>query len=137
MKNILRKSISIMLCLVMMFSVFSVSFISNAADAESESTIMPRYSTIAGYGVGFDVSGFTATATANLTSQVKTSLKIVIYLQKETSDGYETVETWTTSKSSGYSIALDGTSTINIFLNYRIKVVMTAGPETITVFRYE
>lgn len=137
MKNIFKKSMSILLCLVMMFSIFSVSFASNAAETESENTIMPRYSTIAGYGVGFDVSGFTATATANVTSQVSTSLKIVIYLQKETSDGYETVETWTKTKVSGYSLALEETATANIFCNYRIKVVMTAGSETITVFRYE
>lgn len=136
MKNIFKKSMSIMLCLVMMFSIFSVSLISNAAENESESTIMPRYSTIAGYSVGFDVSGFTATATVTLSSQVKTSLKIVIYLQKETSDGYETVETWTKT-GTGYALLLEESASANIFYNYRIKVVMTAGSETITVFRYE
>lgn len=134
MKNIFKKSRSIMLCLVMMFSIFSVSFASNAA--ETENTIMPRYSTIAGYGVDFMVSGFTATASADVTSQVSTSLKIVIYLQKETSDGYETVKTWTKT-GTGYGIALEESTSANIFYNYRIKVVMTAGSETITVFRYE
>lgn len=136
MKNILKKSLSILLCMIIMFSAFSVLLVSNAAETESESTIMPRYSTIAGYGVGFDVSGFTATANANLTSQVSTSLKIVIYLQKETSDGYETVKTWTET-GTGYGIALEESASANIFCNYRIKVVMTAGSETITVFRYE
>ena len=97
---------------------------------------MPRYSTIAAYSVGFDVSGFTATATAVLDSQVSTNLKIVIYLQKETSDGYETVKTWTKT-GTGYGIALEESATANIFLNYRIKVTMTAGLETITVYRYE
>lgn len=118
-----------------MFSAFSVSFISNAAEAE-ENTIMPRYSTIAGYGVGFDVSGFNINARANLSSQVSTNLKIVIYLQKETSDGYETVKTWTKT-GTGYALLLEETATANIFYNYRIKVVMTAGSETITVYRYE
>ncbi len=136
MKKFLKKSISIFLCLTIIFSVFSISLISNAADSESENTIMPRYSTIASYGVGFDVSGFTATARANLTSQISTNLKIVIYLQKETSDGYETVKTWTET-GTGYGIALEESATVNIFLNYRIKVTMTAGSETITVYRYE
>lgn len=136
MKNIFKKALSIILCLVMIFSVFSVSLITNAAEGEPENVIMPRYSTIAGYGVDFQVSGFTATAAANLSSQVSTNLKIVIYLQKETSSGYETVETWTKT-GTGYGIALEKSATANIFLNYRIKVTMTAGSETITVYRYE
>ena len=136
MKTTIKKSLSIILCLVMLFSVFSVSFVSNAAVVDNGNEIMPLWTTIASYSVNFDVSGLTATAYAHLTSQVSTSLKIVIYLQKETSDGYETVKTWTKT-GSGYNLALEETATANIFLNYRIKVTMTAGSETITVFRYE
>lgn len=136
MKNTFKKFLCLTLCMVMMFSVFSVSFVSNAAETEEESVIMPRYSTISGYSVGFDVSGFTATATVTLSAQVSTNLKIVIYLQKETSDGYETVKTWTHT-DTGYATGVEKEATANIFYNYRIKVVMTAGSETITVFRYE
>lgn len=136
MKNIFKKSLSILLCMVIVFSVFSVSFISNAAVVDSSNEIMPLYNTVAGYTACLDVSGFTATAAATLSSQVSTNLKIVIYYQKETSDGYETVKTWTKT-GTGYGIALEETATANIFYNYRIKVVMTAGSETITVFRYE
>lgn len=136
MKNTIKKSISIMLCLVMLFSVFSVSFISNAATVDNGNEIMPLYTTIEGYTVIFDVSGLKATASVSLSSQVSTSLKIVVYLQKETSDGYETVKTWTTT-GSGYLLAMEETATANIFYNYRIKVTMTAGSEKITVFRYE
>ena len=97
---------------------------------------MPRYSTIASYSVGFDVSGFDLTSTVTLSAQCKTSLKIVVYLQKETSSGYETVKTWTKT-GTGYILTLEESATANIFLNYRIKVTMTAGSETITVYRYE
>ena len=137
MKNIIKKSLSIILCLVMLFSVFSVSFVSNAAVVDNGNEIMPLYTTIESYIAIFDVSGLKATASVSLTSQVSTSLKIVVYLQKETSDGYETVKTWTATKASGYSLVLEESATANIFLNYRIKVTMTAGSETITVFRYE
>lgn len=136
MKNTLNKSISILLCLVMMFSAFSASFVTNAATVDNENEIMPLWVTIEGYSVGFDVSGFTATASVTLTSQVSTSLKIVVYYQKETSDGYETVETWTKT-GTGYLLGLEETAFANIFCNYRIKVVMTAGSESITVYRYE
>lgn len=136
MKKVIKESISIILCLVMLFSIFSVSFISNAAIIDNGNEIMPLWTTIDSYIVNFDVSGLKATASVGLTSQVSTSLKIVIYLQKETSDGYETVKTWTKT-GSGYNLALEETATANIFLNYRIKVTMTAGSETITVFRYE
>lgn len=137
MRNIFKKTSSIILCLVIMFSAFSVSFVSNAAVIEDENEIMPLWTTIDIYGVDFDVSGFTATASVTLTSQVKTLLKIVIYLQKETSSGYETVESWNASKKSAYSLGLEESTTANIFYNYRIKVIMTAGSETITVYRYE
>lgn len=137
MTNTLKKSFSIFLCLVMIFSVFSTSFVTNAATVDNENEIMPLWVTIEGYSVYFDVSGFTATASVTLTSQISTSLKIVVYYQKETSDGYETVETWTATKASGYSLALEETAFANIFCNYRIKVVMTAGSESITVYRYE
>lgn len=120
----------------MLFSVFSVNFIANATEFETESTVMPRYSTIASYSVGFDVSGFDLTSTVTLSAQCKTSLKIVVYLQKETSSGYETVKTWTKT-GTGYILTLEESATANIFLNYRIKVTMTAGSETITVYRYE
>ena len=136
MKTTIKKSLSIILCLIMLFSVFSVSFISNAAVVDNDNEIMPLYTTIAGYTAIFDVSGLKATASVSLSSQVSTSLKIVVYLQKETSSGYETVKTWTTT-GSGYLLAMEETATVNIFLNYRIKVTMTAGSETITVFRYE
>jgi len=137
MNKIFKKSMSILLCMTMMFSAFSVSFVSNAAVVDNSNEIMPLWTTIDTYGVGFDVSGLTATASVTLSSQVKTSLKIVVYLQKETSSGYETVETWTATKASGYTLGLEETATVNIFYNYRIKVVMTAGSETINVFRYE
>ena len=136
MKTTIKKSLSIILCLAMLFSVFSISFASNAAMVDNGNQIMPRWTTISGYAAAFEVSGLKATASVSLTSQVSTSLKIVVYLQKETSDGYETVKTWTKT-GTGYALLLEETATANIFLNYRIKVTMTAGSETITVFRYE
>ncbi len=136
MKTKIKKLISIILCLVMLFSVFSVSFVSHAAVVNNSNEITPLYTTIATYVAAFEVSGLKATASVSLTSQVSTSLKIVVYLQKETSDGYETVKTWTKT-GTGYALLLEETATANIFLNYRIKVTMTAGSETITVFRYE
>lgn len=136
MKTTIKKSLSVILCLVMLFSVFSVSFVSNAAVVDNGNEIMPRWTTISTYGVDFMVSGLKATASVTLSSQVSTSLKIVVYLQKETSDGYETVKTWTKT-GTGYALGLEECATANIFLNYRIKVTMTAGSETITVFRYE
>lgn len=136
MKKTLKKSISVILCLVMIFSVFSVSFVSNAAIVDNDNQVMPLYTTIAGYGAAFEVSGLKATASVSLTSQVSTTLKITIYLQKETSSGYETVKTWTKT-GTGYALLLEESATINVFYNYRIKATMTAGSETINVFRYE
>lgn len=136
MKRLLKKSVSLLLCLAVMFSACSVSFIFYAAEAEDNYEVMPLYTTIEGYVVDFNVSGLTAIAAASLSSQVSTTLKITIYLQKETSNGYETIETWTATRT-GAALALEESKIINPFNNYRIKVNFVAGSESINVFRYE
>ena len=57
-------------------------------------------------------------------------------LQKEKSKGYETVETWTSSKT-GTVLAMSESRNINVLCNYRLKVTFTAGKETEVVYKYQ
>ena len=56
-------------------------------------------------------------------------------LQKETSSGYENVQTWT---KSGYGVYLQMSEkkTINVFSDYRLKVTVTAGNESKVGYDY-
>ena len=56
-------------------------------------------------------------------------------LQKEKSKSYETVETWTSSKT-GTLLAMSESRNINVLCNYRLKVTFTAGKETEVVYKY-
>lgn len=133
MSNILRKSISIILALTMLFSVFAIN--SSANTSEEESVIMPRFSVISAVSTVFTISGLTATASVSLTSQYSTSLYIKIEFQKEKSTGYETLETWERSGTGTY-LGLEEDRLINVFCDYRIKVTCTAGGETHVKYDY-
>jgi hypothetical protein len=133
MSNIVKKSLSVILILTMLFSVFVIN--SSAANVEEENTIMPRWSVISGVGTSFIISGINSTSTVSLTAKYSTSLYIKIEFQKEESTGYKTLETWEKS-GTGTMIALEKTRLINIFADYRIKVTCTAGGETFTTFDY-
>lgn len=56
-------------------------------------------------------------------------------LQKKKSKGYETVETWTASKT-GTILTISESRNINILCNYRLKVTFTAGNETEVIYKY-
>ena len=133
MSNILRKSISIILALIMLFSAFVIN--SSANNAEEENTVMPRFSVISAVSTSFTISGLTATASVSLSAQYSTSLYIKIEFQKEKSTGYETLETWEKS-GTGTVIALEEDRLINVFCDYRIKVTCTAGGETHVKYDY-
>ena len=133
MTNIIKKSVSIILILTMLLSVFALN--SSAAVIENDYEIAPCFTTISAVSTSFTISGLNSTSSVILTSKVSTSLYIKIEFQKEESTGYKTLETWTKS-GTGRTLVLEETRLINIFADYRIKVTCTAGSETYTVFDY-
>ena len=131
-KNI-KKSVSILLILAMLFSSFAI--ISSAAMVEDDYGVMPCFTTIQSVTTSFTISGLNSTSSVVLASKVSTSLYIKIELQKEKSSGYETIETWTKS-GTGTALGLEETRLINVFSDYRIKVTCKAGSETHTTYDY-
>ena len=133
MSNIIKKSLSIVLVLTMLFSVFAIN--TSAAIVEEEYPLMPCWSVISRVATGLSISGLVATASVSLSSQYSTSLYIKIEFQKEESTGYKTLETWEKS-GTGTMLLLEEDRLINIFADYRIKVTCKAGGETFTTFDY-
>ncbi|MBQ8765251.1 MAG: hypothetical protein IJZ16_00425 [Clostridia bacterium] len=133
----MKKYLSMIMAVILMLSIFSTSFISQANEIdESENAVMPRWTSINSYTATLNIRGLTATADASLTPGYATYLKITIQLQKETSTGYEDVETWTTSKTSGVYLSLNKSKVINPLNDYRLRITYTADQESIVVFRY-
>lgn len=133
MLKFVKKSISILLIFTMLFSVLAVN--SFGATVDEDYGVMPCFTTISAVSTSFTISGLNSTSSVTLTAQYSTSLYIKIEFQKETSTGYETLETWTKS-GTGRTLGLEETRLINVFCDYRIKVTCTAGSETHTTYDY-
>lgn len=129
----MKKTVSILLILTMLFSSFAI--MSSAAVVDDDYGVMPCFTTISSVTTSFVISGLNSTSTVGLSAKTSTSLSIKIELQKEKSSGYETIETWTKS-GTGKSLALEETRLINVFSNYRIKVTCTAGSESHVTYDY-
>ncbi|MCM1286353.1 MAG: hypothetical protein NC213_10120 [Acetobacter sp.] len=93
------------------------------------------YTTIETNKLSISISGIKASCNASMTSKKSTTLKIKMELQKKKSSGYETVETWTNSRT-GNTLALSKSRNINVFCDYRLKVTFTAGSESTTLYKY-
>ena len=133
MSVFVKKSLSLILILTMVFSVFAMN--SSAAVVDDEYEVMPCFTVINRVATSFTISGINSTSSVTLTSQYSTSLSIKIELQKEKSTGYETIETWTKS-GTGTMLGIEETRLINIFADYRIKVTCKAGSETHVTYDY-
>lgn len=133
MVKTMKKTVSLILILTMLFSSFAI--MSSAAVVEDDYGVMPCFTTIQSVTTSFTISGLNSTSSVVLLSKVSTSLYIKIELQKEKSTGYETIETWTKS-GTGTALGLEETRLINVFSEYRIKVTCTAGGETHVKYDY-
>ena len=114
--------------------VLSSTVITKAA-IKDNSEISPCYVNINNSIAKVSISGIKATCSAVLQSNKSVSLKIKMELQKEKSSGYETVETWTSSKT-GMILSMSESRNINILCDYRLKVTFTAGSETEVTYKY-
>lgn len=98
--------------------------------------ITPLYTNISYNTANIIISGIKAECKATVKANKTVNLTIKMELQKEKSNGYETVETWTSSTTGTY-LAISKSRNTNIFSTYRLKVTFTAGNETEVVYRYK
>ena len=133
MSKAVKKSLSVLLVLAMLFSAFAITAFCETEDEGVKVT--PRFTTISTVSTSFTISGIKATAFVGLTAQYETSLSIKIELQKEKSGGYETIESWAKSATSTY-LNLEESKLINIFSDYRIKVTCIADGEKHITYDY-
>lgn len=129
--NKLKQFVLILLSFLMIFSNVTVA----NATVNHDNDVAPLYVNILDHFEEIEISGIKAVCSATLKSQKSVPLKIKMELQKEKSKGYETVETWTNSKT-GRVIAMSESRNINVLCNYRLKVTYTAGSETEVVYKY-
>lgn len=134
----MKKSvISILLALVMVFTVAITAFAAIADD----NLVSPCYTYIGDTDTTFTVNTFSCTCTGDITGLPSvTKVNVKLQLQKENDGVWSTVETWEKTSNTNSAI-LEGSATISPFSNYRLKAVYTAytssDSETLVAYRYE
>lgn len=130
-----NKSIKQFVLIVLSFlMVFGNVAVADAA-VNYDNEVAPLYVNISNHFEQIETSGIKAKCTATLKSKKSVPLKIKMELQKEKSKSYETVETWTSSKT-GTLLSVSESRNINVLCKYRLKVTFTAGKETEVVYKY-
>lgn len=128
--------IIICLFLVAIFSMQAL-LIAYAEGLEPPETnpVIEEYVNIDNYNCSCYISGLKIYASANMSSNSSLYLQITCELQKLKSGSYETIETWTKSKTGTY-IDLSENCMINLLSTYRVNVTFTAGSESTTAYSY-
>lgn len=136
-----------LVCLGLMAVMILLSSISaNAREAGTEEFVVDRgeyieeYANLARNAVirtcssSLAISGSTATCagTGSAYASMASSVKLNMYLQKKNGSSWESVTSWSTTASSSTAI-ISKTYTIGSG-TYRVKIVCTAGGETVTVY---
>ena len=132
-----KKTISILLAVLIIISVLYIGFTSFANNPESTSDdkIIVRYQVISNLNAGIHINGITAICEAGMSAKYSTNLSITMELQKLSSGSYSTIKTWSDSRT-GTSLGIEGTRLINLLNTYRLKTTFTAGNETVITYSY-
>lgn len=134
MKRKLKIALSLLFVLLFALQGLVAVF---AAESKTmvEKPVIERFTNIKSYSCNCYISGLTIYASATLTPKSSMYLHIKMELQKYSSGDYNTIETWTDSKT-GTFLSMDKSKLINVFSTYRIKVTFTAGGESTTSYAY-
>ena len=123
------------LVFLLIFSTLISFSISNAAEIVYGSEREPYYINCGNTNSEIKISGIKATCSTSLRVNKSMALSIKMEIQKKKSSGYETLKTWTGSKTGTY-LTMSESRNINLFSDYRLKVTFTAGSETETTYAY-
>lgn len=114
-----KQVFSVILSLLIIF--MGTTFCNAAIKPENE--VSPCYANIDGKSANISISGIKANCTASLRCESSMSLKIKMELQKSKSGGYETVETWTSSKTGTYLAMSESVDSQLINKGYPLELI--------------
>lgn len=130
-KSIVKNSLYLLFCSFLLFSFLAP----NSGYALDPSEIQLQSIYINKSSCFISISGITANCTSSLNTRSSTKLSIKMELQKKKSGTYETIKTWSASKTGTY-LSVAEKRTINLLSDYRLKTTFTAGTETRVAYAY-
>lgn len=123
--------VSILLSFLILIGMTSVA----NASVNGNNELAPCYINIANKSESITISSIKATCAASMSTNRTMRLTIKMELQKKKSNGYETIKTWTSSKT-GTRLSMSESRNINALCTYRLKVTYTAGNEQVVAYKY-
>ena len=129
-RKVLKRIFCVVMCLLMCGSMAAI-----ALEVDSPEPVEPRYANISNHGCALVISGVNSKSSAFMHAKKSMSLKIKMELQKKKSGVYQTIETWTDSRT-GTILTMEKGRLINVLADYRLKVTFTAGSETAVSYAY-
>ena len=130
-KSIVKNSLYLLFCSFLLFSFLAP----NSGYALDQSEIQLQSIYINKNRCFISISGITANCTSSLNTRSSTKLSIKMELQKKKSGTYETIKTWSASKTGTY-LSVAEKRAINLLADYRLKTTFTAGMETRVAYAY-
>ncbi len=130
-KSIVKNSLYLLFCSFLLFSFLAP----NSGYALDQSEIQLQSIYINKSSCFISISGITANCTSSLNTRSSTKLSIKMELQKKKSGTYETIKTWSASKTGTY-LSVAEKRAINLLADYRLKTTFTAGMETRVAYAY-
>ena len=130
-KSIVKNSLYLLFCSFLLFSFLAP----NSGYALDQSEIQLQSIYINKSSCFISISGITANCTSSLNTRSSTKLSIKMELQKKKSGTYETIKTWSASKTGTY-LSVAEKRAINLLADYRLKTTFTAGTETRGAYAY-
>ena len=130
-KSIVKNSLYLLFCSFLLFSFLAP----NSGYALDQSEIQLQSIYINKSSCFISISGITANCTSSLNTRSSTKLSIKMELQKKKSGTYETIKTWSASKTGTY-LSVAEKRAINLLADYRLKTTFTAGTENRVAYAY-
>lgn len=129
-----RNIIAFFAAFIYLLCLLSISFSANAEQIEKQSAI--TYNMTNSYAdAKIIIVGINVQCKASLQVYKSCKLTIKMELQKKKSGTYETIKTWSESKT-GTVLNMDEKRAINLLSDYRLKTTFTAGSETKVSYAY-
>ena len=132
-RKVLKKILCVAMCLIMCGSTAAMAL---TVDFPDTKIVEPAYENISANSCSLKISGVNSVSSAVLHAKGSMYLHIKMELQKKKSGIYQTIETWTASRT-GMVLTMEEERLINVLASYRLKVTFTAGSETVVYYDYQ
>lgn len=129
-----HKMISLLLTVVLLLSQGIVSA-ENLGASENE-PLLSRYQTIAQISAALNITGNTAKCTGRVTLKETYTGTLIVTLQRKDGNSWVYVTSWSGNVPAGGSKKVEGTYSLSIHANYRVKVNFVSGIENEIMYSY-